>query len=188
MTVTAHRLEVLEHERRWSARCSCGFQTVPTWGRSQADARWRIHATEREAMRAYEQTRRVATAASLRTRELKVVREHTVTRRAHLHVERAQMLAAMSVVRREAGREEPPEIVLAAARAMAGITEEELWFDYLGLGGELKPWELRRVLDGSAPLAAIDHDLLAIALNERFADAGFGHPLPVWSAPQSATS
>lgn len=70
--------------------------------------------------------------------------------------------------------------VLEAAFHVTGISAEELWLDYLGLGGDVSQARLREILAGEAPLPRRDHDRLAVALNERLAQAGWSHPLAYW--------
>ena len=54
----------------------------------------------------------------------------------------------------------------------------DLWFRYFALGGMSTALEVEAVLYGA--LVASDHnrDLLAVALNERFAELGGDHPVP----------
>jgi hypothetical protein len=58
------------------------------------------------------------------------------------------------------------------ARLLLGLSIAQLWIDYVGLGGSAPPMALRRFLKGGAPLGRHDQDLVAQALNERFADLG----------------
>ncbi|MFE2123540.1 hypothetical protein ACFW9U_23135 [Rhodococcus aetherivorans] len=55
---------------------------------------------------------------------------------------------------------------LAALRA-AGLEVEELWLRYFALGGEAGRVEIEAYLNGLLPLPALQHDLLAHAINER---------------------
>ena len=55
---------------------------------------------------------------------------------------------------------------LAALRA-SGLTIEELWLRYFGLGGDAGKLEVDAYLSGLAPLSPLQHDLLAHAVNER---------------------
>ena len=57
-----------------------------------------------------------------------------------------------------------------AARRSAGWTIEQLWISYLALGGTLVVFDLELYLAGLAPMPADQQDVLACALNERFAD------------------
>lgn len=58
------------------------------------------------------------------------------------------------------------------ARLLLGLSIAQLWIDYMGLGGNASPTSLRRFLKGSASWGQHDQDLVALALNERFADVG----------------
>jgi hypothetical protein len=63
---------------------------------------------------------------------------------------------------------------------MAGRSSLDLWIGYFGLGGSLRLDEVEAVLAGERPVGPLDHDLLAMALNEWFDDAGFGQPVELW--------
>jgi hypothetical protein len=67
--------------------------------------------------------------------------------------------------------------VLEQARQDVGLSVGELWLRYFALGGMDTALEVDAVLHGA--LVANDHnrDLLAVALNERFAELGQDHPL-----------
>lgn len=55
---------------------------------------------------------------------------------------------------------------LAALRA-SGLSVEQLWLRYFGLGGEAGKVEIEAYLSGLLPLPPLQHDLLAHAINER---------------------
>ena len=71
----------------------------------------------------------------------------------------------------------PPHAVLEAARRQAGMSLHDLWIAYFALGGMARPAEMRAYLGGEAG-EAIDYDVLAQAINERFIDLGGNHPVP----------
>ena len=73
--------------------------------------------------------------------------------------------------------------ILEQARQQLGLTFPELWSRYFSLGGMSTAIEVEAILFGA--LIATDHnrDLLAVALNERFAELGDDHPLPYVGAP-----
>ena len=56
--------------------------------------------------------------------------------------------------------------LLAALRA-ARLGVEELWLRYFALGGEVGKVEIEAYLNGLLPLPALQHDLIAHAINER---------------------
>jgi DNA replication protein DnaD len=60
---------------------------------------------------------------------------------------------------------------------MLGVSIDDLWVDYLALGGQLMPFELEAFLSGLRPVDDHDHDLIVQALNERFLDLDADHPL-----------
>jgi hypothetical protein len=68
--------------------------------------------------------------------------------------------------------------VLETSRREVGLSMSDLWFRYFALGGMSTALEVEAVLYGA--LVASDHnrDLLAVALNERFAELGGDHPVP----------
>ena len=60
--------------------------------------------------------------------------------------------------------------VFERARRRAGWTLEQLWIHYLALGGTLVVLDLEAYLSGLVPMPPGQQDVLACALNERFAD------------------
>lgn len=71
-----------------------------------------------------------------------------------------------------------PIDVLEIARRDIGISVGELWLHYFALGGMGTALEIDAFLNGALIAATPDRDLLAVALNERFAANGGDHPLP----------
>jgi hypothetical protein len=57
-----------------------------------------------------------------------------------------------------------------AARRSAGWTIDELWIDYLALGGTLPAFDVDAYLAGLMPIPPGQQDVLACALNERLTD------------------
>jgi hypothetical protein len=57
-----------------------------------------------------------------------------------------------------------------AALRQASWTVEQLWIDYLALGGALVVFDLEAYLAGLIPISPEQQDVLACALNERLAD------------------
>lgn len=70
-----------------------------------------------------------------------------------------------------------PVDVLEAARRDLNLTIGDLWFRYFSLGGMSTALEIEAVLYGAMIAGPVDRDLLAVALNERFAEVGRDHPL-----------
>lgn len=70
--------------------------------------------------------------------------------------------------------------ILEAAVGVAGMSVRELWLEYFALGGDASIGHLAKMLTGEAPLHRGDHDRLAVALNERLAQNGWGRPLAYW--------
>ena len=67
---------------------------------------------------------------------------------------------------------------LEQARRTLGLSMGDLWFRYFSLGGMSTALEVEAFLYGALLTEPHNQDLLAIALNERFAELGGDHPLP----------
>ena len=67
---------------------------------------------------------------------------------------------------------------LEQARRQVGMSLDDLWMRYFALGGMGTVLEVEAVLFGALVAEPHDHDLLAVALNERFAELGGDHPVP----------
>ena len=67
--------------------------------------------------------------------------------------------------------------VLEQARQDSGLSITELWLRYFTLGGMHTALEVEAVLFGALIATDHDRDVLAVALNERFAELGGDHPL-----------
>jgi len=53
-----------------------------------------------------------------------------------------------------------------------------VWRDYFALGGTATPRQIEDYLRGQGTLAPLQHDMLAHAINEHYAEAGMDHPAP----------
>ena len=71
-----------------------------------------------------------------------------------------------------------PTDVLERARRAIGLSFADLWFRYFTLGGMRTALEVEAFLHGALVAGAHDRDLIAVALNERFAELGGDHPVP----------
>jgi hypothetical protein len=69
------------------------------------------------------------------------------------------------------------EMSLRAGLALSGLTYEQLWAGYIGLGGTLERDQLRASLEGKSPLGSYEHDMVAQALNDHFTERGLNHPV-----------
>lgn len=49
----------------------------------------------------------------------------------------------------------------------SGLSVDEMWLRYFGLGGEASRFELDAYLNGAIALTPLQHDVLAHAINER---------------------
>jgi hypothetical protein len=165
------------------AHCSCGWRSIPAWSLRHAEARWCIHAAERRAAGSFSAAVDVRLALQRRKAELAKVRESATARRVRLHQQMSSLHAANipssgQQLETSAGS---AASLLERGRDMAGLSVDALWCDYMGLGGDASAAELGEMLRGKRPLARLDHDLVAQALNERFADDGMGYPLDYWN-------
>lgn len=70
-----------------------------------------------------------------------------------------------------------PADVLEQARRAVGLSFADLWFRYFTLGGMSTSLEVEAFLHGALVAGAHDRDLIAVALNERFAELGGDHPV-----------
>jgi hypothetical protein len=66
---------------------------------------------------------------------------------------------------------------LEVARRQLGLSVSDLWFRYFALGGMSTALVVDAVLHGALTTSDHDRDLLAVALNERFAELGGDHPV-----------
>jgi hypothetical protein len=65
-----------------------------------------------------------------------------------------------------------PAAVLDRSRKDAGLTHNELWLRYFALGGMSSALQLEDILSGALDPTPYDHNVIAHALNERFAELG----------------
>ena len=68
--------------------------------------------------------------------------------------------------------------VLDTYRQEAGLSHAELWLRYFELGGMSTGFDVEAFLYGVRAPSDHDHDVIALALNERFAELGGDHPVP----------
>ena len=71
-----------------------------------------------------------------------------------------------------------PVDALNLHRRDALLSHAELWLRYFELGGMSSGLELEAFLLGALLPTIHDHDVIAHALNERFAEMGGDHPVP----------
>ncbi len=71
-----------------------------------------------------------------------------------------------------------PLEVLEQGRLDVGLSLGELWFRYFELGGMSTALEVEAYLYGALIPTSHDSDVIAAALNERFAELGGDHPIP----------
>jgi hypothetical protein len=143
-------------------------------------ARWRLHHLQRRAAESAFHAQEVGLAARARCEELAqlrlVMRHRRSTIEPQLQDVRLRLARARSRSRAAcAGPVDPAPV--EAARLLADIPVDLLWIDYVGVGGMAALEHFRRMLTGARPMSRVEHDMIACALNERFAEAGFGQPV-----------
>lgn len=67
---------------------------------------------------------------------------------------------------------------LELARRALNLPFDELWLRYFALGGMSTPLEIEAYLLGVLVPGRHEHDLIALALNERFLEIGDCLPIP----------
>jgi hypothetical protein len=60
----------------------------------------------------------------------------------------------------------------------AGLSYGELWLRYFELGGMSAGFELEAFVHGLRAPSAYDHDIIALAINERLVELGGHHAVP----------
>jgi hypothetical protein len=180
--VADHAVRELEVRGGIVVHCECGWQSSPASSRELADARWRIHLFERRAARSMAVALHLSEACARRRLELERLRSAMRRRRELLALERRRLQAERRRARRPAATApRRTGALLDRALAMAGRSRVELWVAYFAIGGTLGLPEVEEVLDEARPVGPVDHDLLAMALNDWFGDAGFGRPVELWA-------
>lgn len=71
-----------------------------------------------------------------------------------------------------------PSFDLENARQQSGLSMAELWFACVGLGGTAMPPQLHAYVLGRSTPDRHEYNVVAQALNERFADMDLDHPVP----------
>ena len=74
--------------------------------------------------------------------------------------------------------------ILEQARRGLGLSVSDLWWRYFAIGGLSTELEIEAMLYQALIPSNADHDLLAVALNERFTELGGDHPLPYSDDPE----
>ena len=74
-------------------------------------------------------------------------------------------------------------VQLRTAMAEAGLSIPELWLRYFALGGVATLNEVSRHIYQGDVLGDVQHDVLVLALNERFGELDLDHPVPYLRTP-----
>lgn len=70
---------------------------------------------------------------------------------------------------------DPASASLDQVRRDLGLSHDELWLRYFGLGGMSNALEVEGFLYGALVATAHDYNIVALALNERSAEVGADH-------------
>jgi hypothetical protein len=165
------------------AECSCGWRSDSCWSTEHATARWDFHVAQETTARRCAPAAAASVVARQRRSELTQARARVLQQRLTMTIQRQRLeirrlpawLALASVTR--AAR-------LEQARAFLELPLDQLWLDYVAIGGNADLDQLELMLDGTLAMSRRDHDRVGVVVNERFAAAGFGHPLSYWDAPR----
>jgi hypothetical protein len=183
--VIGHQLAAIEGDHRHVAVCECGWRSHPSLALATARNRWHVHHHSVHASAIYRRAEQRAADAERRGAEALARYEMARARYERLRDRAAsvplQTAAPASLPGgAERGQHAPDGHLLDAARVFAGFSVFDLWHKYVAVGGDAGPDELDRWLHDDEISSDYDHDLIALALNEHFAAAGFGHPVEYW--------
>lgn len=67
--------------------------------------------------------------------------------------------------------------LLEQARRTLGLSVSDLWLRYFAIGGMSTELEIEAILYRALIPSDADHDMIAVALNERFSELGGDHPI-----------
>ncbi|HEY2279155.1 MAG TPA: hypothetical protein VGI00_12420 [Streptosporangiaceae bacterium] len=161
-----------------TAVCSCGWSAESAYSPQYAARRARIHLSEMRTTALVQRIQLVTAQAQQRADELAEIRATSVWRRQALVRERLELRAMRDRWATWApGRVRSAAQLLDTARQLASLDLSQLWLDYVALGGNCPRAELAALLSGEQPMRQLDYEIIAAALNERFANAGFGYPV-----------
>lgn len=125
--------------------------------------------------------RALSVQASRRQRELIEMTARARQRREQMRADRDRIRAQMALrFQAVTADRRAASAILEAAWKVTGIPLEDLWVDYFALGGYASLSRVGQMLAGDVPLTRSEHDRLAVALNERLAQEGWGSPLSYW--------
>lgn len=120
--------------------------------------------------------------AESRHAELRRLSEQARCRREQLQEARIRLRAQLALRRSLINTPDrrAAAAILEAAVQVVGVTLPELWMDYFALGGDASVSRLAGIIAGEVAVSRGDHDRLAVVLNERLEQAGWGRPLSFW--------
>ena len=70
-----------------------------------------------------------------------------------------------------------PGLSLRDGMDLSGMSVQQLWLRYIGLGGCETPTDIQHQLLGTVAIGDHEHNLLAQAINEHFIERGQDHPV-----------
>lgn len=170
-------------------RCGCGWSVAPASSEARLQARWEVHLRTVHAFDSRARAEKASASVVARGADLARLRGAARLRRGKVRASREVLrweIERRRIPTSAGGAAAEPHIVgdrLERARVLAEVSVRELWLDYLALGGNATLGDLVKMLRGSEPISVHDHDVVVVALNERFSDAGLGRPLDLWGAP-----
>ncbi len=175
--MTAHRLVAVEGDAGHVAACACGWRSEPACRDEVAEARWRGHVRAAHLAALLDRAERGQAAAVHNVENAVVLAFRSRAARNRLH----RLAVPVSSVGPAGDPEQSGDgSELETGRMLAGLSVVDLWARYVRLGGDASERDFGRWLRGEQGIASFDHDVIALALNEHFADVGFGQPVEYW--------
>jgi hypothetical protein len=151
--------------------------------------RWQIHVNAAVAVTSHQRAIVAHEGARQRSTELVALWTHARIRRKELASQREQLRARRAQHPTSLTFETGSSTgLLETARRLANLSVSALWIDYVALGGGKSIPELSAMLRDEVRVEAHEHDLMAVALNERFCDQGMGRPIDYSSPSDSPRS
>jgi hypothetical protein len=162
-------------------RCECGWRAPHHTTPDATRHLWDLHLTAAVAASRRDSAIELGQTLLVRATELRAQRALLAAQRSTMILKRAALMRRMVTVRRESSSNRFVTVYdmryLDRARSMAEIDLTSLWLQYVTLGGTASFDTLRRSLDGTVLMPALDYNLLAVVINETLAEAGLGRPV-----------
>jgi hypothetical protein len=131
-------------------------------------------------------------AVRRRMNQLRAQRADITSRRADILAQRAGLMRQMAKLRQAVQSQHLAGIAnlrhLDRARQMAALDVSFVWLRYVELGGNASFTRVQKALEGFGLVTVSDFNLLALAINESFAEMGLGHPLDYMAVRRVAST